>query len=204
MYPSLRLQLWHQSNPHSTNSLFVIAQRTQLEEALSVAPYKCAALMRQIDKLIQSKPVDEVVHDDCRVAVFGLAHDIHCSGIVEIEIMHQTAPPGRHAVRASESDIADEGMATAIEVSRVVVTTESILLWIQVSMLLSEFSQLSCSSYLGPVNLEIGEIFVIPLSQNGNLVRINVYLPEILLMLLQSARLIPALRYSRIVLPLVE
>lgn len=162
--------------------------------------------MRQIDKLIQAKPVDEIVHDNRGVAVFGLAHDIHCSGVIEIEIMHQAAPPGRHAVRASESDIANEGMATAIEVVGVVVTAESILLGNQVSMLLLEVSQLKscCSAYLGPVNLKIGEILVVPLGQNGNLVRINMYLPEVLSVLLQSARLIPALRYSRVVLPLVE
>lgn len=160
--------------------------------------------MRQINKLIQAKAVNEVVHDNCGVAVFGLAHDIHCSGVIEIEIMHQAAPPGRHAVRASETDVADEGMATAIKVSRVVVTAESILLRNQVSILRSEIWQLSCSSYLGPVNLKVGEIFVVPLGQNGNLVRINMYFPEVLLVLLQSARLIPALRYSRVVLPLVE
>lgn len=162
--------------------------------------------MRQINKLIQAKTMDEVVHDDRGVAVFGLAYDIHCSGVIEIEIMHQAAPPGRHAVRASESNIADEGMAAAIEVAGVVVATESILLDNQVSMLLSEASQLKsyCSSYLGPVNLKIGKILVVPLGQNGNLVRVNVYLPEVLSVLLQSARLIPALRYARIVLPLVE
>lgn len=121
-------QLWHQPDPHSANSLFVISQRTQLEEALSVAPHKGTALMRQIDKLVQAKAMDEVVHDDCGVAVFGLAHDIHCSRVIEIEIMHQTAPPGRHAVRASEPDIADEGMAATVEVAGVVVTAEAILL----------------------------------------------------------------------------
>jgi hypothetical protein len=151
--------------------------------------------MRQINKLIQAKTMDKIVHDD-----------IHRSGIVEIEVMHQTAPPGRHAVRASETDVADEGMATAIEVSGVVVTTESILLEYQVSMFLLEVLQLKscCSSYLGPVNLKIGKILVIPLGQDGNLVRINMYFPQVFSVLLQSSSLIPALRYARIVLPLVE
>lgn len=72
--------------------------------------------------------MDEVVHDDCGVAVFGLAHDIHCSGIVKVEIMHQTTPPGRHAVRTSETNIADEGMAATVEVAGIVIAAESILL----------------------------------------------------------------------------
>lgn len=124
----MQLQLRNQPNPHTTNCLLIIAQRTKLKEAISVAAHKGTALMRQVDKLVKAKTMDEIVHDDGRVAVLGLAHDIHGSRIIQIEVMHQAAPPRRYSVRAAETDIADKGVAATVKVSGVVVASEPILL----------------------------------------------------------------------------
>lgn len=152
----MNLQLRNQPNPHATNCLLIIPQWTKLKESVSVAAHKSTALMRQVDKLVKAKAMDEIVHDDCRVAVLGLAHDIHGSGVIQVEVMHQAAPPRRYSVRAAETDIANEGVAATVKVSGVVVASESIL--------------------LGPVNLKVRKVGIVPLSQNSNLVRINMHL----------------------------
>lgn len=77
--------------------------------------------MWQINKLVQPKAVDQVIHDDCRVGVLGLANHPHCARVVEEEVVHEAAPPGRHAMRTAEAHVADEGVAAAVKVLGVVV-----------------------------------------------------------------------------------
>lgn len=122
------LQLGNQSDPHTTNSLVILPKRTQLEEPIARAPHESAPLVRQIDKVLDAKAVDEVVHDDSRVGVLGLAHDMHGARVIEEEVMHQAAPPGSHTMRATESNIAHEGVTAAVKVAGIVVAAETVLL----------------------------------------------------------------------------
>ena len=84
--------------------------------------------MRQVDELVDAEAVDEVVHDDGRVDVLGLADDGRRARVVEEEVVHQAGPPGRDAVRAAEADVADEGVPAAVEVAGVEVASEAVLL----------------------------------------------------------------------------
>ena len=124
----LFLQLGHQTNAHTSHSLLILSQRAKLEEATTRTAHKRTALMRQVNKLVQPKAMNQVIHDNRRVGILGLANHPHCARVVEEEVVHETAPPRRHAMRAAEAHVTDEGVAAAVKVLGVVIAAEAVLL----------------------------------------------------------------------------
>lgn len=84
--------------------------------------------MGKVDKLVDAESVHQIVYDDSRIRAFGLTNYPHGTWVVEEEVMHQTAPPGRNTVRSAKANVADEGVAAAVKVFSVVVATKTIFL----------------------------------------------------------------------------
>src|SRR6478752_1232689 len=72
--------------------------------------------------------MNEVIHNNSCVGLLRLPNNIHSARIIEIEVVHQAAPPRRHTVWPAESHVTYKGMSTAVEVTSVEVTAQSILL----------------------------------------------------------------------------
>lgn len=112
----------------TAEELLVLIKRAQLEEALARACDKGRALVRQIDKLVEAKAVHHVVHENRRVRVLGLAHDVQGARVVQVEIVHEGRPPSGNAVGAAVADVADERVAPAVVVAGGVVGSQAVLL----------------------------------------------------------------------------
>lgn len=185
----LNLQLWHKPNQCATHHLLpsaplILCQRADLEEPLARARHEGAPLMRQIHKLAHAEPMHQIIRQDSRVGELGLAHHLHRARVVQEQVMHQAAPPGAHAVRPTVPHIAHQRVAAAVKVQAIVVRAQPVL--------------------ARPVNLKIREKHAVKRRQHRELVRVLVHAPQVLAVLGQRARLVPALRHARVVLPRVE
>lgn len=140
--------------------------------------------MRQVHKLVDAKSMDQIIRQHRRVGKLGLAHHLHRARVIQKQVVHQTAPPRTHTVRAAVPHVAHERVAAAIKVEARVVRAQPVL--------------------ARPVNLKVGEKDAVKRGQHGKLVRVLVHLAQVLAVLGQGARLVPALRDARVVLPRVE
>lgn len=181
---ALRSQLRQPIQARRHNVFAVPGQGAQLEELLAAAGHEGAALVGQVDQAHDVEAVGEVVGQHGAVDVLGLADELHGARLVEEHVVHDAAPPGADAVRAAEARVADQRVAAAVEVAGRVVGAHVVL--------------------LGPVDLVVGEEDVVEAGEDGQRVRVLVQLAQVVAVLVQRARLVPALGHARVVLPQVE
>lgn len=199
-------QLRHQPHPRPPHKLVILIQRTQLKEPLPRARHQGRALVRQIDKLVQPKAVDQIVHEHRAVGKLGLAHDRHGPRLVQEQVVHQARPPRADAVRAAVPHVADEAVAAAVKVAGGVVGADSVLLFLGVCVSTSVTGDGvgEEETHLGPIHLKIRKLDPLEPRQQRNLVRIRLHSLQVRAVLLARPALVPTLRHARVVLPGVE
>jgi hypothetical protein len=133
--------------------------------------------MAQIHILIHAEAMHEVVRQHVAVRILRLPNNGHGARIVQEDVVHRRGPPRRDAVATTETLVADQRVAAAVEVAGGVVCAEVVFL------LVGEKGQVSAGcgysrkgegdktgaygwdSYLGPVDLEVGEADVFEASE---------------------------------------
>lgn len=113
-------------------------ERAQLEPLLSAAVRVDGALVAEIDVLANGEALGVLVGQDDGPAGLGLAHDVGRARVVEEAVVDAARVPGVDAPRAAEGGVANQGVPAAVEVSRVVVCAEVVLLGLRVRKLLQK------------------------------------------------------------------
>lgn len=86
------------------------------------------ALVSEVDVLANSQTLRVLIRQDGRAGGLGLADGIDSSGIVQEDVVNATRVPGVYAASASETRVADKGVATAIVISSIVMRSVVVLL----------------------------------------------------------------------------
>lgn len=129
----------------AAEDLVALAEGRELEEALAGAADEGAALVGQVDELVEAEAVDHVVGQDGAVGALGLADQGPRPRLVQEHVVHQARPPGRHPVRAPEPHVAHQRVPPAVEVARAVVRAQAVLLLVFRGVL-ATCSGVGCSS----------------------------------------------------------
>lgn len=128
-------------------------------------------------------------------------------------------------MRTTEAYIANERVASTVKLVRLIIATQTIFLCLGTAgggnrgvRRQSAMTRIAYfgkgeeeegrlgrfSAHLGPVDLKIGKVTVVPLGQEGKLMGVLVAISQVLAVLLQRARFIPPLGDTGVVLPLVK
>lgn len=126
----------------------------------------------------------QIIRQHCRVGKLGLAHHLHRARVIQKQVVHQTTPPRADTMRATVAHVADERVTAAIKVEARVIRAQAIL--------------------ARPVDFKVSEKDAVKGREDGELVRVFVHLAQVLAVLGECARLVPALRHTGVVLPRVE